>query len=342
MAVTTQAYNLSVNWTATQFFDALEDAFIDAGIITTAAYDRFVDGAYTHMVVEVVYDAAKAYGKRYYRFMFNSGTLWYSISNGWNATTHQPTGTLYVDYPSNSGNQSSNGFWQYASFSTTTSVVIKRFTSGVSTNFSAFRIQNGTNFCCFFLVPATASRQPWLDLAKTSFGMMHHPNIYTSGYSYISFPFNICVRRDAHSGPALRGDTMYFEAWWHSHYNYAVWGKQNQTYGGNWAYTNSNFPHAVNSIPANVIPLPIDDPANNPAYATLKAPVFAGVPYNAYLQDALPTDFGISGVYNNTMGIGDQLVVQAGIEEWEILARKNNQNSDGTVYPSGAFVARVV
>lgn len=345
MAVAFESYSVSVSWTATQFFDALEAAFIDAGYCT-AAYDRFTSGSYAHMVIELVYDGTKTYGKRYYRFLLSGGYLYLSIANGWNAATHAPTGTNYVDYHNNTSQTTTNGFWQFAALSTSTSCLIKRYTSSVDPDFSAFVVANGSNNFCFWMVPPGAARQPWVDLAKTSFGMIHHPSFYTVGHCQITFPFNLAIQRDCYAATGMRGGITHdgqSTNWWHSHYRYLVTGRADYTYGGNWMNNSTTLPFSGSNLQPQVfITLPTNDAANNPSYTSDKAPIFSGVPYNAYLQDSLPADFGITGLYYNTSTAGSQLIVQAGTEEWEILALRNNTNSPGTTYPSGAFVARTV
>lgn len=342
MAVTYEAYTVPVSWTPDQFFDQLQAAFVDAGI---TVFDRFSSGAYTHLVAEVVYDPTKVYGKRYYRFLINSGLLYCAISNGWNATTHVPTGDNYLDYHGNASATTTTGFMAMMALSSTTSAIVKRYTSGIDSDFSVFAILSGTSFCSFWMVPNGAALQPWVDLAKTSFGMIHFPHIYTTGYCIISMPFNLALQRDCYSGNGMTGGSNhsgYSQNWWNSHYRYLVTGRSSYSYGGNWPNQNMSQPFNQNSRPENYITLPVNDSTNNPLYTSDKAPVFAGVPYNAYIQDALPADFGIAGLYSNASTPGSQLIVQAGVEEWEIVAVRNNTNSPGSTYPSGAFVARTL
>lgn len=345
MAVTVASYNLSAGWTGVTFLDLLEEAFVDAGIVATAAYDRFADGSYAHMVVEVVYDAAKTYGKRYYRFMAYNDRLWLNVSNGWNAATNVPAGTQYLDYGSTTASNTTSGWWEFAQFSSATSLVLTRYQSSIDTDFNVFKVQTGTYDASFFLVPASANLQPYIDLDVTSFGCPHWPHCYvntSNGYwGGVSFPSNLGLRRDVHTGAALRNNTgfLHFPS---SHYNYAFWGKY-ENYGDNYASGDPSLPftstgyYGFNAVNNGWIPLPVDDPANNPAQPALKYPIYAGLPYNAYLQDPMPADFGAAGSLSNALTPGDKLIVTAGTEEWEVIARRNNSYTGGI---TPAFVAR--
>jgi hypothetical protein len=79
----------------------------------------------------------------------------------------------------------------------------------------------------------------------------------------------------------------------------------------------------------------------NPAFASDVTPVFTGLNYWAYLNEAMPSDFGIASYYlANTLAIRDKLIVTAATEEWEMINIINNSGTSGQA--SGMFVARVV
>jgi hypothetical protein len=75
----------------TNLGDAIKAAF--SGIGLTTAYDDFVDGSGNRLIVyEVVYDAAKTYGKAYLRVRITSGlVVTQALFTAWNATTHAGT-----------------------------------------------------------------------------------------------------------------------------------------------------------------------------------------------------------------------------------------------------------
>lgn len=352
MAVTVETYSLSAGWTPTQFWDAFVEMFVDAGYIT-AQYDRFTlgSGANTeyHLVLEVVYSPTLTFGKRYYRFMLYNGSLWYVICNGWNATTHVPTGSLYVDYPPLSLNNTA-GWTQMATASTSSSAFFKRFTSGVRSTFSAFLYQQGaTNYCPFLIPPPGETRQPWLDLDKTSHGHVWIFNTRVNQYDGCGRVFvgtQGHVKRDAMIGTALRAQTSagYYNLFGTSHYCYTFSGYRSAD-SNNIAYRNYS---GVPTLEAQVydwygeIVLPIANTSENPAYTSNKYPIFGGLAWYAYHADPMPSDFGAYGSLTFTPSVGDDLIVSAGVEEWEVISKRNNINATSGDRMNVGWCVRVV
>lgn len=350
MAVTTEIYPLIAGWTSTDFFDALEAAFVDAGYCA-AQYDRYSVSGFEHMVIEVVYDATKTYGKRYYRFMLNGGVLWASICNFWNATTHAPTGTVYVDH-TNVSNTQTYPWWRLVRASSVSSGYIKRYTSGARSTFSAFQVVTGSGHLAFTVPGPAEARQSWVDLSKFSFGQIHAFNTRVNqndGRGEAFLQMNVMVRRDINAGPALNTTESFYynQQPSQANYSYAFNGGQSSwQVGDNYsAQGNANSdltePSAVVN-PPGVITLPTAVPAMNPSFATARFPIFAGLAWSAYMVDPLPADFGAYGSNAIAPSVGDDLIVTAGVEEWEVITRRNNPNwGDGNRMNVG-WAARLV
>jgi hypothetical protein len=348
MAVTKQTYTQNATWTASQHAALVRTAFIDAGLMTEW-YDSFLSGSIENRILEVQYDANKTYGKTYYWFMFSGSTLYFALATGWNAITHVPTGTQYLDYFSTTTNAITN-HRLIASFSASTTLTITRYQSAVDTNFSWFLMRNGATSLNFHIPHSSVANKlmSWVDLNKTFF---HHFLICepstTTLYADIKFRQYFGLRRSyASFGQALRGST--------SAALYGI-GSNPSTfteivvanYGGvglgtatTFNLLNANPPYST-TLSTTPVLLPIHTTTNNPAYTTDQIPVFTGAQYSQYLFKSLPSDFGITFHYvNNTMTLQDTLVVSSGTEEWEIVAFTNNGTI--TTGASPIFLARTV
>jgi hypothetical protein len=78
----------------------------------------------------------------------------------------------------------------------------------------------------------------------------------------------------------------------------------------------------------------------NPEYATNFTPVINGYTYSVYSRDSMPVDFAIAFAYGTTSySFGDKIIVNAGVEEWEICGFANNINADAA---SSLLLSRVV
>jgi hypothetical protein len=338
MAVTKQTYTATATWTAAQLATIFESAFIDAGLMT-AWYDNFLNTV-ENRILEVQYDNTKTYGKTYYWFQFTTAGVFLSVATGWNATTHVPTGTQYLDYFATTTNVTTNHA-TLVSLVNTTTTTLTRYTSGVTSSFSWFVVRNGTTSYNLHIPSASVGRVTWMDLDKVLF----HPvlkavaSINNQG-GWAEFQ-NICTatRRSYLAQGSLRGNTSATDygagtSVYHkiSPYRYMGWG--NTTIGSNNALDQT-------VLRTGTIPLPTGFNNANPAYTTDVIPVFTGLNYWAHLTSAMPSDFGVSFHYaNNTMAIQDKLIVTASTEEWEMLAVTNNAII--TTGASPMFLARVV
>lgn len=344
MAVTKVTYTISPTWTAVGIASTMRTAFIDAGLMTDW-YDSFTSGSVENRVLEIQYDGAKTYGKTYYWFMFSGAVMYLALATGWNASTHVPTGTQYLDYFSTTTNATTN-HRLLQTFIASTSLTITRYQSAVDTNFSWFLMRNGATSFNFHIAHSSVGNKimPWIDLNKTFF---HHfltaetnTDVFTGA---VGFRQHLALRRSYFLGTALRGITNNaYYGLGTSGVPYASFPVASYQAVGIANNSTNNF---INSSGYGMygapIWLPIHINSNNSAYTTDQIPVFTGAQYSNYLSKALPSDFGLTFHYaNNTMTLQDNLVVSAGTEEWEMIAFSNN----GTI-TSGAspmFLARTI
>lgn len=344
MAVTEQLYTQAATWTAAQCATLVRSAFIDAGLMTEW-YDSFLSGSMENRILEVQYDGAKTYGKTYYWFIFTGSSMYLALATGWNATTHVPTGTQYLDYYSTTTNAITNHYL-LATWSASTSLTITRYQSAVDTNFSWFLMRNGSSSLNFHIAHSSVGNKivPWVDLDKTFF---HHFLICSSQISNLSgaigFRQYLLLRRSYVFGAKLRGITNVqfygLGASGGSYTNYPVAAYQGIGNGNN-IVTNFLDGGDYNMYSSPFV-LPVYFNNTNPAYTTDQVPIFTGMLYSNYLQKALPSDFGITFHYaNNTMTLQDTFVVSSGSEEWEMIAFSNSGTI--TTGASPLFLARTV
>jgi len=330
MAVTVEDYTATATWTASGLADLFRDAFIDAGLMT-AWYDTFLN-TIENRVLEVQYDGTKTYGKTYYWFQFTTSGVFISVATGWNATTHVPTGTQYLDYVHSTTNSTGN-HRTLTSLNATTTVTLTRYTSGVSSGFSWFLLRNGTTYFNFHIPGAGATRVSWLDLDKVWFGLIVRCKGFTLSEAFrMPFTNELPLTRRGYLAAASSRDRT--ESFWFNGY------AEIETYQyigpGNTSGSYSNAPSG-----GTYIILPNAFTNTNPAFTSNVTPVFTGLNYWAYLNQAMPSDFGIASYYlSNTLTIRDKLIVTAATEEWEMINIINNTGSVGQA--SGMFLARVV
>lgn len=346
MVCTRADINLAAGWTGAQLMVALEQAHVDAGLAVGGCVDRWTNGSYDHLVHSVQL-TADAYGSDYVWWTFVSGTLHYSRAvAGWNVATHVPLGTQYLDFGSTAGN-STNFLVSVGTLSTSSSLIVRRYTSGVDDKFTAFVLKQGSTQLCWFYTSTNATPQSWADLSKRSIHNVWFPNFYVNQrFSWGGFCQNYGLRRDIDIGYALKGLTgsTWLRYQYNCHYKYACWGSASNNSGNFWQEFPSNIGNAAsnnNTISRSVITLPGHDTASNPAYASRFSPIYAGLAYNAYVLEGLPSDFGLVGVQSNTMSNGDGLVVEAGVEEWEVVTLKNSTTTPPDI-ASMAFCARML
>jgi hypothetical protein len=346
MACTKETYTAVSTWTASQLADLFRDAFIDAGLMTNW-YDSFTNSGIENRILEVTYDGTKTYGKTYYWWMFTTGGVFLHVSTGWNASTDQPTGTQYLDYFSTATNLISN-HWGAVSPSTTNTVQLVRYTSGVDVNQSWFVVKSSTTRLVFTIIDGAMTVQPWMDLSKGFFAGFAYtrPTVVASSTNRYSgmmrFGRGPSVRRDLTFGTALNGSTI------SSNYSSSAAATLLISYGalGNSSNDFTNNVQAmlttlnIDSNPGAII-LPCNFSGTNPEFTTNSNPVFHSMPFMPYITESLPADFGLTFHYaTNSFSPGDTFVVSAGVEEWEVLDFA--ANSSAVTGASPLFLARMV
>ena len=330
MACTKETYTATATWTASQLAQLFEDAFIDAGLMT-AWYDSFLSGSIENRVLEVAYDGTKTYGKTYYWFMFSTSGVYLHVATGWDAPNNVPSGTQYLDYFSTTTSSIGN-HWLMFSASTSNTVELVRYTSGVDTDQSWFVAKSSTTRRCFTIVNDAMTIQPWIDLNKGFYNGFAHESSSTYGaQGLMTWYTGPTLRRDIVMGCGLVGETSYSE------YN----GNAQETLIGYRAVghlSDSSFNYNYNQP---YIFLPVGFSATNPAYTSDSSPIFHSLTWNPYITESLPADFGITFHYaTNTFSPGDTFVVSAGTEEWEVLGY--SANTSAVVGASPLFLARMV
>ena len=330
MTVTKQTYTAAPTWTAAQLATIFQNAFVDAGLMT-AWYDSFVNSGIEHRILEIIYDGTKTYGKTYYWFTFTS-TIGISVASGWNATTHVPTGTQYVDYYATATNTQANHLTFRSGLTTGTAVELVRYTDS---GYSWFALRNGAAPSQFFIAPASTGLPPWIDLNKVFFHHFIIPTISVasptgSGRAVVEFTSAYFLRRSLGSG-FLRGLTTV------SNYIRTLTTLGYVSFGNG----NNNTDNYIGYAEFNrMVLVPYGFNNTNPAYTTNYTPVINGYSYSNYTTSNMPADFGIFFNYGPTaFAFGDRIVVSAGVEEWEVYGFANNTSFD---IPSALIVARVV
>ena len=331
MACTKETYTATATWTASQLAQLFEDAFIDAGLMT-AWYDSFLSGSIENRVLEVAYDGTKTYGKTYYWFMFSSTNgVYLHVATGWDAPNNVPSGTQYLDYFSTTTN-SANNHWQMLSTSSSYTVELVRYTSGVDTDQSWFVIKSSTSRAVFTIVNDAMTIQPWIDLNKGFYnGFARSQFIVSGAQGLVTWRTGPTLRRDIIMGCGLVGETD------NNDYDTTA---QEPLIGyravGHLSSSNSNY-----NFDNPYIFLPVGFSATNPAYTSDSSPIFHSLTWNPYIPESLPADLGITFHYaTNTFSPGDTFVVSAGTEEWEVLDFA--ANASAVVGASPLFLARMV
>jgi hypothetical protein len=328
MAVTKETYTAAATWTAAQLATLFEDAFVDAGLMA-AWYDTFLSGTVENRILEITYDGAKTYGTTYYWFMFTTTTIGVSVASGWNATTHVPTGTQYLDFFATTTNATTNHYGLRTGLATGTTAELVRYTAS---GYSWFAFRNGATPTPFFIAPASTGIAPWIDLDKVLF---HHFIVATAsagGFNYspadVNFNSRYALRRSYYSQGAFRSNTS----------GNSFSSATHQTLGYQASSNSTSSVNQVGSGSAVLVPYGFNN--TNPAYTTDYTPIVNGYSYSNYTTSNMPADFGIFFSHGTTtFAFGDRIVVSAGVEEWEIYLFANNAIADA---PSALLVARVV
>lgn len=333
MACTKETYTAAATWTPAQLAQLFEDAFIDAGLMT-AWYDSFVDSGIENRVLEITYDGTKTFGKTYYWFMFSTGGVYLHVATGWSDANNQPSGTQYLDYY-RTDTDTTSYHWQMFSATTSATVNLIRYTSGVDSDQSWFLLKTGnTNSKTFTIAKGALTIQSWLDLDKGFFnGFVHVSTISVStNVNTVSFRRGPALRREIAIGTFLISDTSssYYASAVANNYllSYAVVGRQPFNSGGNYS---GSF---------GIIYLPTAAAAANPAYSADSNPVFHSLTFHPYIVDSLPSDLGMTFHFaSNAFDIEDTLIVSSGVEEWEVL---DEIAGDAQYEATAMFLARMV
>jgi hypothetical protein len=313
MTVVPQTYTATATWTASQLADIFKQAFIDAGLMTDW-FDSFLNTV-ENRVLRVINDGAKTYGTVYYWFMFTTTGVFVNTTNTWNASTHVPTGTQYIDYLSTATNVTTSHLALLALVSTT-NCTVTRYTSGTNSAVSFFLIKNGSSSTVFTLSNPSFNAASFVDQNKVQFNALLGIGSSTLANSAVITVSQLCHTRSSYLGAvALRGHTA-------SGYTTARFVQQFAA-PGNSPASSSNW-----STTAIATWLPVAENNTNTALAADHTPVFNSPSISPYMA-ALPSDFGIIPYYaSNAMAVQDTLVVSSGTEEWEMLVVGLNATTD--------------
>jgi hypothetical protein len=328
MAVTKATYTATATWTAAQLATIFETAFVDAGLMT-AWHDSFLSGSVENRILAVDYGTG-TYAVTYYWFQFTTTGAFVAQATGWNAGTHVPTGTQYLDYFATTTNATTNHV-QFLALTTSTTVTLTRYTSG---NHTFFVLRSGTSYYTFGIDHAGVTLQGWMDLSKGYHnGLVRAVNVvdwFVPGEGNVKFNTCYRLRRAFLDGSTMRGET--------SGSNYAREAFANSYF---FMSNRSSNPSYANTSTGVGLMLPLGANNANSEFSTDFNPVYTGIRHLSTVADNLPADFGVAASRsNNTNAIQDALVVSAGVEEWEILAFANGGGVIGQASP--LFLARIV
>lgn len=316
MAVTKQTYTATATWTASQLADRFKTAFIDAGLMTDW-FDSFLSGSVENRILRVINDGSKTYGTVYYWFMFTTTGAFVSTTTTWNATTHVPTGTQYIDYYSTTTNATTNHLTLLTLTSTTT-CTLTRYTSGINSNVSIFLLRSGSTNRIFMLSHPSFNASSFVNQDIVQFNGL----LFISGSTAVNIS-SIDVFQNYHTRASYLGATRLRGATSTAGY---VFAQQIQQFiaPGNANASTSNW-----SADSGVW-LPVADNNTNTDLVSDHTPIFTSPSISPYMS-SLPADFGIAPYYvSTTMVVQDTLVVSSGTEEWEMIALGVNTSTDSS------------
>jgi hypothetical protein len=324
MAVTKQAYAAVAPWTITQVGTALQNAFSDAGLMTTW-HDSFTSGGREHRVLEITYDAAKTYGKTYYWFTFDGTGIWVRTSTGWNVTSKIPAGvggvgTQNVDW-FDTITTGVSGAFSLLPISTSISFTVTRYTSGGRT---FFVLRTGTSYQTITIDPPGTTFWAFYDL-----NLGYHSGIYrvTTVNSRILINSVQRTRRELFLGSCIGQSAAT------SNYNLDVICS---------TYCTPTNAGTAADFPDDGFVLPGWTTTANPSAGQNFNPVFNGIRLTSVHSTDLPADFGVSAIKNsNILAIQDNATVTVGVEEYEILAFSNS-GATGGITSNPVFLARTI
>jgi hypothetical protein len=335
MAVTVETYNVVINYTAAQYAAQIEEAFKDASLMTEW-FDSFANGAIEHRILKIEYDNTKTYGITYYWFIFSGADMFVHICTGWNATTHVPTGTQYLDFLSNLTNTTAY-HCRFAAQNANQSATITRFTSQERANFSVFFVKNGTVEFNFF-IEITAPIASIVDLSKVCYSsLMTARTRVFSNTGIVNFQLFPPTLRRHYLGIGLREMSSVGEfgasntasaPWEFGNFVPQRFGGFAYGWSGNASDTTQNYQF---SIPLTLI-MPVGHTLNNDAYTSNYRPTFTGLLISPYSNATLPADFSIYGTYDNITLVNlGTVTITAGVEVGQIINVSNGPNLSGSV-----------
>lgn len=362
MAVTKQTYTIngSGGFTTAAVETALRSALVDAGLMTDWYASFTIDPDYYNptrlcRVMRIQYDVAKTYGTNYYYFIIAPNGVGVALATGtW--TGQAPGGTRFFDWhkePVNCVVGSSEWLTDLFIFTNNTSnVFIDRYTSGSDPRQSWFIFRQPASLGRsrpFTFLHKDSTLHSWLDLNKGCVSGLTRifPSVaHRAGV--VRFTIDENLRRCLSFGSGLRGTEGRVFDWGNTVYHnfqmaiFAYFGVGSANggggptgYGDTLNFPNNLTPHAA------AVPLPVGRNYVNSAYLTDYIPVATDVAWNYYTSAKLAQDFGILMQYaNNDIGIHDRVVVQSGINEWEVVDFANNAVLTDGASPS--FLARVI
>jgi hypothetical protein len=321
MVVTKETYAAPAPWLAGTLADLFESALISSGLMT-GWFDSFANGLIEHRVIQIQYDSTKNFGTCYYWFAFTTTFVGVSISAGWDAATHVPTGVQFNDFFSTLTNTVNNHFALTTPLTNSTEINVVRYTSGENPAYSIFVIRNGADPHVFMIAPPSVPIVSWLDL---NIHFFHHffqiiCDVSPTGVSSnatVNFRDVWRFRRsyaDSINVGAQTGITSY---------------RQTRLQVG---YRSDSYsPGSITtSIPGqNNISVPYRLLRTGLPYTDNYTPVLFGISYSFYVNQPLPSDFAIYFPYTLTaFAFGDDIIVNPGIEEWEVLEFANNNSNE--------------
>lgn len=327
MVVATESYQVTSTLTSSAVAIALTDAMEDGGY---TLFDTFVSGGIENRVFRVIYDGAKTYGTTYYWFMVTATGVFAQAVSGWNATTHEPTGTQYLDYFSTETN-TTNYHLILMTLNTSQTFTIKRYTSGVDTAFSWYVFSQGTqdiNFHINKTPPISA-----IDLDKVFYHSMMWLHAVANGTAAsVRFQLFPLLARRSYLGGFMRGIDS---GPWYGAASANPWpGEGNTRFAligtvvhmpGNYNNTGSN----ANFQEAGII-LPYGFANTNVGLSSDTTPIVHSLRLNNYSAGSLPSDFGICANYKvNTMEIFStfRVVISSAEQRWEMLRVVNSSSA---------------
>ncbi len=327
MAVVEETYLATAPWAAAVVCTQLQDAFIDAGLMSATWHDSFTSGGREHRVLEVIYNGSKAYGKTYYWFTVDGTGIWVRTSTGWNTTAKIPSGpgvagTQYVDW-FDANTTANNAAHLLLSISASINFTITRVSSGAR---SFFLLRTGATSRMFTIDPAGTTFKAFYNL-----DLGYHSGIFSveADLRQIKFDSLQRNRRELLLGSCLNGSTSAadFRA----------------------SATVSPFSIPVNfgtnsaaSFPNQGFVLPGWTTAANPSAGSNFNPVHQGLRLTSIHAADMPTDFGIASLkISNISAVGDNANVTNGLEEYKIGAI-NNAGATGGITSNPIFVYRTI